>query len=134
VHRHPAWFIVPGMIIKHVSDHLVKHSPTCGEIREILRGEEFSPNIALAINIGVTTAHYRLTFDEIYFVLDGILRLKFYDPATDQKSEVALGPGELCVITKGIHHKVIEAPSPNRLCVITTPQFQLADEHFSDKL
>jgi mannose-6-phosphate isomerase-like protein (cupin superfamily) len=122
------------MIVKHVSDHLVKNSPTCGEIREILRGEEFSPNIALAINIGITTAHYHLTFDEIYLVLDGFLRFGLFDPSTEEKSEVVLGPGELCVITKGIHHKVIEAASPNRLCIITTPHFQLTDEHISDRL
>lgn len=39
------------MIYKLVKDHIVKQTETCGEIREILIGAEYSPNIALAMNI-----------------------------------------------------------------------------------
>ncbi|GAB4182889.1 MAG: hypothetical protein Fur0032_23910 [Terrimicrobiaceae bacterium] len=122
------------MLIKLLSDHVVKQSPTCGEIREILRGGEYSPNIALAMGIGVTTAHYHLGFDEIYFVLDGTLVLKLHDPATGESTDVELGPNELCVITRGIHHQVLKASESNRLCVITCPAFDPQDEHLSDKL
>ena len=122
------------MIIKRRVDHVVKQSPTCGEIREILRGAEFQPNIAIAIDIGITSAHFHLGFDEIYFVLDGVLRLRLFDPRTGEKCEIALGSGELCVITRGIHHQVVEASLPNRLCVITVPQFDPDDEHFSTEL
>ncbi len=122
------------MLIKHLADHVVKQSPTCGEIREILRGAEYSPNLALATNIGVTTAHYHLGFDEIYFVLDGELLLHLFDPASEEKKEVKLVAGELCVITKGIHHQVVEATPENRLCVITMPAFEMGDEHVSNKL
>jgi hypothetical protein len=43
------------MILKLLADHAVKQSPTCGEIREILHGGEWSPNIALAMDIDRTT-------------------------------------------------------------------------------
>jgi hypothetical protein len=39
------------MILKVLADHAVKQSSTCGEIREILHGGEWSPNIALAMDI-----------------------------------------------------------------------------------
>mgnify|MGYP005846395219 CR=1 FL=1 len=122
------------MITKKLADHVVKMSPTCGEIHEILRGEEFNPNIALAINIGPTTAHFHTGFDEIYLVLDGHLLLHTFDPACGERSAVRLEPGELCVITRGIHHQVVEASPVNRLCVITTPRFHLDDEHIVPSL
>ena len=122
------------MIFKLLADHVVKQSPTCGEIREILRGPEYSPNLAIAVNIGVTTAHYHETFDEIYFMLDGDLELSLYDPATSSRIQQQLAAGELCVITKGVHHQIVRASPENRLCVITVPRFDMADEHLSAKL
>lgn len=121
------------MILKLLADHVVKHSATCGEIREILRGSEFSPNIAIAVNIGTTTPHYHQTFDEIYFVLDGSLTLRLHDPAGNVFSTHTLVANELCVITRGIHHVVAEASPQNRLAVITTPRFDIADEIVSDR-
>ena len=35
---------------------------------------------------------------------------------------------KLCVVPKGIHHKVIDASPQNVLCVVCTPPFNLADE------
>ena len=122
------------MILKLAADHVIKQSPTCGEIHEILRHGEYSPTIALALNIGPTTPHYHLTYDETYFVLDGTLELKLHDPSTNTTSTHKLEANELCVITKGIHHQVIHASPANRLCVISVPAFDLADEHLSDKL
>jgi mannose-6-phosphate isomerase-like protein (cupin superfamily) len=117
------------MLVKKLADHVVKTSPTCGVLHEILRGAECSPNIALAIDIGTTTAHFHLSFEEIYFVLDGHLDLRLFDPASGERAAVRLEPGELCVIAKGVHHQVVAASPTNRLCVITTPRFQADDEH-----
>jgi mannose-6-phosphate isomerase-like protein (cupin superfamily) len=122
------------MILKLLADHAVKQSPNCGEIREILHGAEWSPNVALAIDIGCTTAHWHATFDEIYFVLDGWLELQLYDPANDTRRTQVLAANELCVITRGVHHQVTSASSGNRLSIITTPCFDPADQVVSDKL
>jgi mannose-6-phosphate isomerase-like protein (cupin superfamily) len=122
------------MIVKLLADHAVKHSPTCGEIREILHGAEWSPNIALAFDLQPTVAHWHATFDEIYFVLDGSLEVRLFDPASNFRWSVILAANELCVITRGTHHQVVVASRPNRLCVITTPRFDPADEIVSDKL
>ncbi len=121
------------MIVKRAGDQVVKQSPTCGEIREILNGAEYSPNVAIALNIGRTQAHFHTTFDEIYFVLDGSLELRLFDPRTGADTSCRLEPNELCVISRGIHHQVVEASPENRLCVITVPRFDPADEHPSDK-
>lgn len=122
------------MIIKHLADHVVKSSPTCGEIHEILSGNEFSPNIALAFDIGPTKAHFHTTFDEIYFVLDGSVCLSLFDPVTGRTTGHELKANELCVITRGIHHRVTAASKGNRLCVITTPGFSAGDEHLSSEI
>ena len=98
---------------------------------EILDHSPF-PNIIIAIDIHDTKAHYHNTFDEIYFVLDGEIYLKLYDPATKELIEQRLGKNELCVITKGAHHCVTKFSEKNRLCVISVPSFDPSDEHPSD--
>ena len=122
------------MLFKLASDQVVKQSPFCGEIREILVGSEYSPNVAVAINIGKTTAHYHQTFDEVYFVLDGSIVLKLFDPASRQTTEQKLNANELCVITKGVHHQIVESSAENRLCVICAPRFDANDEHPSSQI
>lgn len=122
------------MILKHLSDHVIKHSPTCGAIHEVLRGQEYSPNLAIAFDIGVTTPHYHKSFDEIYFVIEGAIDLRLHDPESEATTNHRLEANELCVITKGIHHQVTSASPKNRLAVITVPRFDMSDEHFSDKL
>lgn len=122
------------MIFKFLTDHVVKTSPTCGGIHEVLRGTEYSPNVAIAFDIGATTPHYHNTFDEIYFVIDGEIDLRLHDPATAQTTVHHLEANELCVITKGIHHEITSASSKNRLAVITVPRFDVSDEHLSDVL
>lgn len=122
------------MIVRLAADHAVKQSPTCGEIREILRGGEWSPNIAMALDLRPTVAHWHATFDEIYLVLDGSLDLRLFDPATGERRTVVLGANELCVIPRGTHHQVVAATEKNRLCVITTPHFNPADETVSSEL
>jgi mannose-6-phosphate isomerase-like protein (cupin superfamily) len=97
------------MITKLLEDQEVKESPICGEIREILIGAEFSPNVAIAVDIRPTKAHYHTSFDEIYFVLDGHIHLQLYDPDTDKVTEQTLSANELSVISKGIHHRITES-------------------------
>jgi len=122
------------MILKHLADHVVKTSPTCGAIHEILRGVECSPNIALAFDIGRTVPHYHTSFDEIYFVLDGTIDLRLHDPATAGTTLHNLVANEVCVITRGVHHEIVSSSPKNRLAVITTPRFEVSDEHRSDVL
>jgi mannose-6-phosphate isomerase-like protein (cupin superfamily) len=123
------------MIVKLYKDHVVKQSPTCGELREILIGNEYPfLNIAVAQDIKPTRAHYHNGFDEIYFVLDGWMNLKLFDPKTEKIWTQRLEANELCVITKGIHHELTETSDTNRLCVITVPGFVESDEHLSDKI
>jgi hypothetical protein len=59
------------MIIRKRDSHVVKESPTCGMIHEILRKGDYSHlDIAVAHNIQPTKGHFHTNFDEIYFVLD----------------------------------------------------------------
>ena len=122
------------MLIKHQSDHKVVESKWCGEIREILRGDEYSPNVAIAIDIRVTIPHFHRTFEEVYFVLDGSLELALHDPSTGRTWKETLGPNELCVISRNVHHGVTAASEKNRLCVLTVPRFDARDETTSDVL
>lgn len=123
------------MLIKHLADHLIVNSPTCGEVRDILKKGDYDPlGIAISINIQKTEGHYHLTFDEIYFVLDGEMTLQVYDPTTAKSTDYLLKANELIVISKGLHHKVIKASQQNRLCIISAPPFHEDDEHPSDKI
>lgn len=122
------------MITKLLADHIVQRSPFCGAIHQILSGRDYSPSIALAIDIRETAAHFHETFDEIYFVLDGEITLALYEPDSRKTTEQRLRADELCVITKGVHHKVLAPSANNRLCVICVPRFDPADEHKSDVL
>lgn len=123
------------MIIKHRADQLVINSPTCGEVHEILKKGDYEPfGVAVCFNIKSTEGHYHQTFDETYFVLDGQITLKIYDPSNQKITTHLLNPNELCVVSKGLHHKVINATEKNRLCVISAPPFHADDEHPSDKV
>jgi mannose-6-phosphate isomerase-like protein (cupin superfamily) len=122
------------MMVKKLNDHKVLTSPTCGEIREILKDGEYKPlGIAIALDITPTRAHFHNSFDEIYFVLDGSLKLELYDPVEEKLWTETLNSNELCVVPKGTHHKVIEASIDNRLCVISVPPFHADDEHLSNR-
>lgn len=123
------------MIVKLVKDHVIKMSPTCGEMHDIL-AEKDDPhvNIAVAFNIRNTQAHYHLSFEEIYFVLEGTIQLKLYDPTQDKVWVQELAANELIVLAPGVHHGIVQASEKNRLCVITVPGFDPEDEHLSDKI
>ena len=123
------------MKVKKLSDHNIVNTPTCGEIREILRGGEFKGlDLAIASNIGVTKAHFHRNFDEVYFVLDGSLTLQTFEPSTGKRMEQTILANELCVIPRGTHHKISAASGVNRLCVLSVPQWSAKDEHLSDAL
>jgi mannose-6-phosphate isomerase-like protein (cupin superfamily) len=123
------------MLTRKLADHQVKQSPWCGEIREILTGAVYRPlSVAIALDIKPTKAHYHRGFDEIYFVLDGSLRLQLHDPVTERTWTETLNANELLVISKGLHHKVMEASAANRLCVICSPPFDPQDETSSDRI
>ena len=121
------------MKIKLIRDHKIIETDTCGQIREILSGGEH-PNLdlALAIDIRPTKGHFHRTFDEIYFVLDGSVTLKTFDPKNEQREEHHLEANELCLITKGVHHQITQSSEKNRLCVISTPRWVADDEYLSD--
>jgi mannose-6-phosphate isomerase-like protein (cupin superfamily) len=123
------------MLIRRVADHQVKQSPWCGEIREILGGGAYQPlSIAVALDIQPTKAHFHRGFDEIYFVLDGSLTLRLHDPTTQRSWSETLQANELVVISKGLHHGVVEASARNRLCVICSPPFDPTDETTSEHI
>jgi mannose-6-phosphate isomerase-like protein (cupin superfamily) len=43
--------------------------------------------------------------DELFFILSGILTIKFREPGGNQElNDVVLGPGEMIVIPKGVRH------------------------------
>jgi mannose-6-phosphate isomerase-like protein (cupin superfamily) len=121
------------MKVKLNKDHKIIETETCGQIREILSGSEHPDlDLALAIDIRPTKAHFHQTFDEIYFVLDGSVTLKTFDPSNGKRLEQRLEANELCVIPKGVHHQITHSSEKNRLCVISTPRWQAQDEHLSD--
>lgn len=117
------------MITKKISDHIVKTGPMCGEIREILPPGEYDKlDIAIAIDIEPTVAHYHKGFDEVYFLLDGSLEIQLFDPNQDKTWSESLVANELCVIEKGIHHQIVNASKNNRLAIICIPGFNADDE------
>ena len=123
------------MLTKKPADHLVIHLPFCGEIREILTVNDYDKlGVAIAVDTKTTTAHYHKTFDEIYFVLDGELELEFYDPGDGTIWTERLSANELTVVSKGIHHKVLNSSEHNRLCVISAPPFHADDENPSGEI
>jgi mannose-6-phosphate isomerase-like protein (cupin superfamily) len=121
------------IVIKRMSDHNVVDSNICGVIREVLIGNDYNLlNLAISIDIGITQAHFHEKFDEIYFVLDGKIKLLLHEPEDQRTWTQDLGENELCVIPAMVHHKIIEASQKNRVCFITIPQFNEKDQHISE--
>ena len=123
------------MIVKQFKDHTKVDSKYCGQLRDILTdADHLELSIAIAVNIEKTEAHYHNDFEEIYFVLDGTILIELFEPKTDKKWTEQLSENELCVITKGIHHRIQDYSENNRLCIICVPPFNEKDEHLSDKI
>jgi mannose-6-phosphate isomerase-like protein (cupin superfamily) len=122
-------------ITKKKSDHAEKMSDTCGVISEVLRkGEYLGLDLAIVNDINTTVGHYHKSFDEIYVITGGFLSVEFYNPVENVRWNEEFQTDELCVISKGLHHKVIDGSPKNKLMVICVPGFDIADEHRSDVL
>ena len=123
------------MIIKKISDHTIIQTITCGEIREILKNNEYSGlDLAIAIDINSTKPHFHTKFTEIYVVLDGHITIKTFEPTTNSTTSVELHANELCVLLPHVHHCITNASPKNRLCIISTPAYIQEDEVISDKI
>ena len=121
------------MLVKLVGDMVKTQTATCGEVDMILGSVDYAKlNVAICPNIKPTIAHYHPGFDEIYFVLDGWIHIKTYDPKTATYAEQRLGQNEMALFPMGMHHVITEASDVNRLCVLMIPGF--ISEVPSDKL
>lgn len=119
--------------VKHVADQVKIQTDACGALRGVIsEADRAGIDIVMAVDIRPTKGHYHGAMTEIYMVVDGTISLKLYDPASGQRWCETLGPNELCIIPKGIHHVITAASTPNRLYVISLPKF--AGETLSDKL
>jgi len=122
-----------GLIERHVADQVVKHSDF-GEVREILRSGEYGAlDLAVLEDIHRTVGHFHRGFDEIYFQLDGKLIIAVFDPSNGELRTLELERNEVCVIPRGVHHKVIGGSTRNRLCCICVPGFDPSDDNRSDR-
>ena len=121
-------------IIALARDHVHVKSPFCGDLIEVLRGRQSAPDIAVLIDVRPTKAHYHNTFEEVYFVLDGALSLRLFDPDEGETEEYLLAPHEVCVIPRRTHHQIASSSYHNRLCVLCIPCFDPNDETPSDKI
>ncbi len=123
------------MIVKKVKDHHIITSNSCGSIHEILTDEDYdSLSVAVLPDSQPTKAHYHEKFEEIYFVLDGSVKLKFHNPENGRTWNEELSADELCVIPKCVHHVIEESSPGNRLCVMCVPRFVDGDLIPSDIL
>jgi mannose-6-phosphate isomerase-like protein (cupin superfamily) len=95
------------LLVKFKGDHVHVQSPVCGSLIEILRGPEFAPSVAILEDVRSTIGHYHENFDEVYFVLDGSLDVKLFEPKSGSLTEIKLHRYELCVIPRGVHHQII---------------------------
>ena len=120
---------------KKKTDHIVVMTETCGRISEVLRKGDYPAfDLAVVDDIRSTVGHSHATFDEIYFLAHGTMSVEFYDPSSQQRWVDDLEADELCVIGKGIHHKVVDGSAGNKLIVVCVPGFDGSDERVSDVL
>lgn len=123
------------MITKKYADHNVLDSPYAREMREIINSNEYErAGVAIAVDMEQMDAHYHKTFDQIFFVLDGDMKFKFYDPQNGNTWTVESSLNDLVIVKEGIHHKVLRASEHNRLLVVSIPQYDPDDENPSDKI
>lgn len=123
------------MLVKKLQDHTIVNSDTCGELREILQQEDYPfVNVAVLKDVQPTVGHYHRQADEIYFVLEGEIGVRFHDPSNNQTWDDQFKADELCVIRKGIHHKIISVSDTNKLCALCIPFFDPKDEVHSEIL
>jgi mannose-6-phosphate isomerase-like protein (cupin superfamily) len=120
------------MIVKRQRDHVHIQTTTCGALVEVLAGADVTPTIALVRDIRVTVPHYHEGFEEVYFVLEGTMTVRLYEPESREMCDVELRKHELCVIPRGVHHQVVRSSYESLLCALSVPRFDRSDEHSSD--
>ena len=123
------------MITKKYTEHNVLDSPYAREMREIINSSEYEKaGVAIAVDLEQMDAHYHKTFDEIFFILDGVMKFEFYDPDNEKVWTEDLTLNETIIVKKGIHHKILSASEHNRLFVVSIPPYHPDDENPSDKI
>ncbi len=124
-----------NMITKLEKDAVINQTLSCGEVIMMLTSSDYDQlNVAYCPDIRPTVPHYHPGFDEIYFVLDGWILVRTYDPEIDQYFEQRLGQNELILMPKGMHHVIAEASESNRLCVLMIPGFtgEIPSDRFNE--
>lgn len=123
------------MILKKTTDEYVIHTTTCGDVTEVLTAADYrGVNMEICFDIRPNEAHFHKNFDEIYFSMDGRFDLRFYDPVAGAFAEASIGPNEMVLIPRGVHHVIVRSDPKNRLLVLNIPFFDAGDEFPSDKL
>lgn len=75
-----------------------------------------------------TTGHIHKTFNEDYYVLEGGLKIAFYEPDKDKVIVEELQKGDRVIIPAGVSHKVIGGSHDNQILVSSVPGFDIDDE------
>jgi oxalate decarboxylase/phosphoglucose isomerase-like protein (cupin superfamily) len=117
--------------VSYREDHVRVQTP-CGPLTEILGNKPVPVSIALVENIRTTVPHYHRDLDEVYFVLQGTIGVRLFDPDSGTSTDIRLGKHEACVIPRGTHHQVVCSSEENLLCALCVPQFNRQDDHTSD--
>ena len=123
------------MIHKKTQDHVLYDCDYAREMRQILSPSEYDKaGLALGVDLGPMNSHYHKTFDEIFYVLEGSMNCKFYDPESGKTWSEELSSGDVLVVPKGVHHKILEASSKNKLIVMSIPPWHADDVNPSDAI
>lgn len=123
------------MIHKKLQEHVLYDCDYAREMRQILSPSEYDKaGLALAVDLGQMNSHYHKTFDEIFYVLEGSMNCKFYDPESKKTWSEELSSGDVLVVPKGVHHKILEASSKNKLIVMSIPPWHADDVNPSDAI
>lgn len=98
-------------------------SDTCGLLVEALNSNDFNTSITLANDIKPTTAHYHKLSTEIYWVLEGEIKILI------DNVEINVDGGDLIIINPNEVHKVLSASKENKIGVISNPRWTKEDEY-----
>ena len=116
-------------------DHVLYDCDYAKEMREVLDKENYGPaGLALAVDLKEMKGHYHKTFDEIYYLLDGSMDVKCYDPEAGKTWTEHLEAGDTLTVPKGIHHAIPSSSPENKLMVFSIPPWYAEDENPSDEL
>ncbi len=123
------------MIHKKPEDQIIHECDYAREMREILGASEYDKmGLAIGVDLGPMATHFHKTFDEIFYVLEGGMNCKFHDPESGKTWTEELSEGDMLVVRKGVHHKILEASSKNRLMVMSIPPWHAEDVNPSDAI